>query len=49
LHGDQSLHNAATSFTDVMSAVISYESLIAVDFEFRPLNLAYLRERILTR
>ena len=49
LHGDSSLHNSATSFSDVMSAVISYESLVTVNFAFRPLNLAYLRERILTR
>ncbi|PIE23569.1 MAG: hypothetical protein CSA62_06940 [Planctomycetota bacterium] len=49
LHGDSSLHNSSTSFTDIMSAVISYESLVTVDFAFRPLNLAYLRERILTK
>ncbi len=49
LHGDASLHNSASSFTDVMSAVISYESLITASFKFRPINMAYLRERILLK
>lgn len=49
LHGDQSLHNATTGITDVMGPVLGYESVISLDFQFRPLNLAYLRERILLK
>ena len=49
LHGDSSLHNRTASLTDVMGAVIGYESLVSMQFAFRPLNLAYLRERILVK
>ncbi|MCB9881078.1 MAG: Ig-like domain-containing protein [Planctomycetes bacterium] len=49
LHGDRTLHNATTGIEDVMSAILGYESLTTVEFSFRPLNLAYLRERILLK
>ena len=49
LHGDLSLHNASTGITDVMSAVIGYESMVSVKYAFRPLNLAYLREAVLLK
>ena len=49
LHGDRSLHNSSSGIEDVMSAILGYESLTTIDFEFRPLNLAYLRERVLLK
>jgi hypothetical protein len=35
--------------TDVMASSVSYESLIALDYAFRDLNIAYLRQRVLLR
>jgi hypothetical protein len=49
LHGDSSLHNQDAGPTDVMASAVSYESLIALDYAFRDLNIAYLRQRVLVR
>lgn len=49
LHGDTSLHNTFSGIDDVMSAILGYESLTTIDFSFRPLNLAYLRERVILK
>jgi len=49
LHGDASLHNADGLVGQVMNPVISYDSLVTIDFDFRGINLAYLRERILVK
>ncbi len=49
LHGDSSLHNEFSSVSDVMSAAVGYDSLISLDYEFRDLNIAYLRHRVLLK
>jgi hypothetical protein len=49
LHGDATLHNEFPGITDVMSPAVGYESLVNLDYAFRDLNLAYLRQRILLK
>ena len=49
LHGDSSLHNMSAGLKDIMSAVISYESLVSYEFKFRALNRSYLQERTLVK
>ncbi|GEM_PF-1563457 len=49
LHGDSSLHNLNAGLKDIMSAVISYESLVSYEFKFRALNRSYLQERTLVK
>ncbi len=49
LHGDSSLHNLSAGLKDIMSAVISYESLVSYEFKFRALNRSYLQERTLVK
>lgn len=49
LFGDAGLHNSSSNLTDVMAASVSYASMVTNTYAFRPLNLAYLRQRILLR
>lgn len=46
LHGDETLHNADASPTDVMNATLGYDAMVRLDFSFRELNLAYLLHRV---
>ena len=34
---------------DVMSAAVGYDSLVLLDYSFRDLNIAYLRQRLVLR
>ena len=49
LHGDGTLHNELASPTDVMASAVGYSSLITLNFSFRDLNLAYLRQRLILK
>ncbi|MBK8977308.1 MAG: Ig-like domain-containing protein [Planctomycetes bacterium] len=49
LHGDETLHNEYASITDVMAAALGYDSIVSLDFQFRDLNVAYLRQRVLLK
>jgi hypothetical protein len=47
LFGDSSLHNTYAGATDVMAASVGYEALTTLDYRFRDIDLAYLRQRVL--
>lgn len=49
LHGDSSLHNAQSGATEVMAPSVGYEAMVSLDYSFRDINLAYLRQRLLLR
>lgn len=49
LHGDASLHNAYANTTDVMAAAVGFDALVSLEFRFRDLNVAYLRQRVVLR
>lgn len=49
LHGDASLHNEFSSAESIMSPALGYESMLFLDFVYRDLNLAYLRQRLLMK
>ena len=49
LFGDSSLHNTYASAAEVMSSAVGYESMATLDYQFRDIDLAYLRQRILMR
>lgn len=47
LYGDSTLHNSYAGATDVMAASVGYEALTTLDYCFRDIDLAYLRQRVL--
>jgi hypothetical protein len=49
LFGDSSLHDSYAGATEVMAPSVGYEAMISLDYEFRDIDLAYLRQRILLR
>jgi hypothetical protein len=49
LHGDASLHDEGAGIADVMSPAVGYDALITLDYAFRDLDLAYLRQRLVLR
>jgi hypothetical protein len=49
LHGGSSLHNNWPGFTDIMTSAVAYDTLVSLQYRFRDLNLAYLRQRILMK
>lgn len=49
LFGDRSLHNAYATATEVMAAAVGYEAMATLDYAFRDIDLAYLRQRVLLR
>ncbi len=49
LWGDQTLHVDKARPEDIMNAVVGYDALVEEIYRFRPLNMAYLRERILIK
>ena len=49
LFGDSSLHNTFASAVEVMAATLGYEAMATLDYAFRDIDLAYLRQRILLR
>ncbi len=49
LFGDASLHNTNASAAEVMAPSVGYEAMITLGYNFRDINIAYLRHRILQR
>jgi hypothetical protein len=49
LHGDNTLHNTYAGATEVMAPSIGYEAMTTLEYSFRDLDLAYLRQRVLLR
>jgi hypothetical protein len=49
LHGDNSLHNMRPNLGDIMSSAVSYDSVVSLDYHFRDINIAYLRQRLLLK
>ncbi len=49
LHGDASLHDEGAGVADVMSPAVGYDSLISLNYAFRDLDLAYLRQRLVLK
>lgn len=49
LFGDRSLHNNLATATEVMAAAVGYEAMATLDYAFRDIDLAYLRQRVLMR
>jgi hypothetical protein len=49
LFGDSSLHDTYANAAEVMAPSVGYNSMTSLDYEFRDIDLAYLRMRILLR
>ncbi len=49
LFGDSSLHDSYAGAAEVMAPSVGYEAMITLDYAFRDIDLAYLRQRILLR
>ena len=49
LFGDGTLHDSYAGATEVMAPSVGYEAMISLDYAFRDIDLAYLRQRILLR
>lgn len=49
LFGDASLHDSFSSAAEVMAASVGYEAMTSLDYHFRDIDLAYLRQRVLLR
>ena len=49
LFGDSSLHNTYASAAEVMASSVGYEAMLTLDYHFRDIDLAYLRQRVLLR
>jgi hypothetical protein len=49
LFGDSSLHDSYASAAEVMAPSVGYNAMTSLDYQFRDIDLAYLRMRILLR
>ncbi|MFK7739649.1 MAG: Ig-like domain-containing protein [Planctomycetota bacterium] len=49
LFGDSSLHDTFAGAAEVMAPSVGYEAMTTLDYQFRDLDLAYLRQRVLLR
>lgn len=49
LFGDSSLHDTYASAAEVMAPSVGYEAMSSLEYEFRDIDLAYLRQRVLLR
>jgi hypothetical protein len=49
LFGDNTLHDTYAGAAEVMAASVGYEAMTSLDYAFRDIDLAYLRQRILLR
>ncbi len=47
LFGDGSLHNTYAGAAEVMAPSVGYEAMTTLDYAFRDIDLAYLRQRVL--
>ena len=49
LFGDASLHDSNASSAEVMAAAVGYEAMLTLAYQFRDVDLAYLRQRLVLR
>jgi hypothetical protein len=49
LFGDSSLHDTYAGAAEVMAPSVGYEAMLSLDYQFRDIDLAYLRQRVLLR
>ncbi|MCB9877260.1 MAG: Ig-like domain-containing protein [Planctomycetes bacterium] len=49
LFGDSSLHDSYAGAAEVMAPSVGYEAMTTLDYAFRDIDLAYLRQRVLLR
>lgn len=49
LFGDSSLHDTYAGAAEVMAPSVGYEAMTSLDYQFRDIDLAYLRQRLLLR
>lgn len=49
LFGDATLHDTFAGATEVMAPSVGYEAMTTLQYQFRDIDLAYLRQRILLR
>jgi hypothetical protein len=49
LFGDASLHDSFAGAAEVMAPAVGYEAMTTLDYAFRDVDLAYLRQRLLLR
>ena len=49
LFGDSSLHDSFAGAAEVMAPSVGYEAMATLNYMFRDLDLAYLRQRVLLR
>lgn len=49
LFGDNTLHDSYAGAAEVMAPSVGYEAMTSLDYQFRDIDLAYLRQRILLR
>jgi hypothetical protein len=49
LHGDRSLHNEYSTVLDVMASAVGYDAMVSLEYRYRDLNIAYLRQRLLLK
>ena len=49
LFGDSSLHNTYAGAAEVMAASVGYEAMTSLEYRFRDIDLAYLRQQVLLR
>ncbi|HEX5051427.1 MAG TPA: Ig-like domain-containing protein [Planctomycetota bacterium] len=49
LFGDASLHDSQAGAAEVMAPSVGYEAMTSLEYGFRDLDLAYLRQRVLLR
>jgi hypothetical protein len=47
LFGDSSLHDSYAGATEVMASSVGYEAMTTLQYAFRDIDLAYLRQRVL--
>jgi hypothetical protein len=47
LFGDSTLHDSYSGATEVMAPAVGYESMVLLDYAFRDVDLAYLRQRLI--
>jgi hypothetical protein len=47
LFGDSSLHDSYAGASEVMAPSVGYEAMTSLDYAFRDIDLAYLRQRLL--
>jgi hypothetical protein len=49
LFGDSSLHDTYAGAAEVMAPSVGYEAMLSLEYQFRDIDLAYMRQRVLLR